>query len=131
LPVMSSPPGDNMVTRKVGLVPVPPDEELGAFLLNMVTEDSGTLDRHLAELQDTVDVTIEDKDPEVFAYARMLNFLAKNQNMNRLELVHLCAAALWRLNEEQKLPDATLHSIETDTNGDRTQVGTNDADGPS
>ena len=98
----------------IGLVPVPDDGELSDFIRKMIVSDSEQCDRHTAELAETVEVTREMEEPEEFAYARMLNFLA--DNLEQKELIHLCAAALWRIHNLNQTPDkANLIAIQTET----------------
>ena len=56
----------------------------------MIASDSSILDGQLELLADA----IETSDPYVFAYAKLLNFLASD-TLSKTELVHLCAAAMW------------------------------------
>lgn len=103
------------MTDHVGLVPVPSDGELVPFLQKMIDDDTASLDLHTAEVEDTIDDTVENQgQPIEFAYAKMLNFLANDEMMSRLELVHLCAAALWKLHEDDNQPIVELHVLETD-----------------
>ncbi|ACI12479.1 hypothetical protein PBI_DAMIEN_59 [Mycobacterium phage Damien] len=84
----------------IGLTPVPDDGELSEFIQKMIDSDQETCDRHMGDLAETVEFTVRDSEPETFAYARMVNFLT--DSMEAGELVHLCAAALWRLYGESR-----------------------------
>ena len=97
----------------IGLIPVPDDEELSDFIRKMIENDSEACDRHTAELAETIEVTQEAEEPEEFAYARMLNFL---ESLEDKDLIHLCAASLWRIHEMNKTPDkANLIAIQPET----------------
>lgn len=98
----------------IGLVPVPDDGELSEFIQKMIANDSETCDRHAAELAETLQFTQEANEPEEFAYARMLNFLA--DSLEQKELIHLCAAAMWRIHNLNQTPDkANLIAFPTET----------------
>ena len=74
----------------IGLRPVPPDVVLEDHIKEVIVRDENVLNGQLELLADA----IETSDPYVFAYARLLNFLASD-TLSKTELVHLCAAAMW------------------------------------
>jgi hypothetical protein len=81
----------------IGLRPVPPDAVLEEFINQMILEDIKTCNGQMDLLADAVEETGWKDQPKAFAYAKLLNFLA-SETLSKLELVHLCAAAMWRLN---------------------------------
>ena len=79
----------------IGLSPAPKDEDLLEFLKTLVQKDRRSLEETITELLKTIVETRETDQPISFAYAKLLNYLS--QGIQYRELVHLCAAALWRL----------------------------------
>lgn len=77
----------------IGLVPVPGDKPLGEFIETLIKRDREFLNKKLIELEDTIRETKESEQPDNFAYAKMLNYLAKG--ISHPDLINLCAAALW------------------------------------
>lgn len=77
----------------IGLVPVPGDSPLGEFIDKMIATDIELLQEKLGELNLTVEETKESEQPESFAYAKLMNYLATV--ISHPDLLHLCAAALW------------------------------------
>ena len=85
----------------IGLRPVPPDAVLEEYISKTIAKDISVLDGQLEFLWDAVEDCLDKGQPEVFAYARMLNFLASD-TLSKPELVHMCAAAMWKLYEQEK-----------------------------
>lgn len=79
----------------IGLVPVPGDKPLGEFIQTLIDRDFELLKQKIKELDDTVTETLEaqPEQPIEFAYAKLLNYLAKG--ISHPDLVALCASALW------------------------------------
>jgi hypothetical protein len=85
----------------IGLHPVPPDAVLEEYLNETIQKDVARLDGQLELLWDAVEESLDKGQPEVFAYAKLLNFLASD-TLDKPDLVHLCAAAMWKLYEIEK-----------------------------
>lgn len=83
----------------IGLRPVPPNEVLESFIERMVEDDTEILEGQIEQLGDTVKESLQNRQPKVFAYAKMLNFLAGDE-MSKEQVVHLCAAAMWKIWED-------------------------------
>jgi hypothetical protein len=81
----------------IGLRPIPPDAVLEEFINQMLSKDIKTCNGQMDLLMDAIEETEYKDQPRAFAYAKLLNFLA-SETLSKLELVHLCAAAMWRLN---------------------------------
>lgn len=81
----------------IGLVPVPGDKPLGEFIESLIVRDTVLMDEKVQELHDTIKETLESDQPEEFAYAKMLNYLAKG--VPHPDLISVCAAALWHIAE--------------------------------
>jgi hypothetical protein len=85
----------------IGLRPVPPDAVLEEYIKETIKKDEERLNGQLELLWDAVEESLEKGQPEVFAYAKLLNFLASD-TLDRPDLVHLCASAMWKLYEIEK-----------------------------
>ena len=85
----------------IGLRPVPPDAAIEEFLNETISKDTEVLEGQIEQLWDTVEESLNNYQPENFSYGKMLNFLAGNE-MSKPDLVHLCAAAMWKLYEIEK-----------------------------
>jgi hypothetical protein len=85
----------------IGLRPVPPDAVLEEYIKQTIASDLERLNGQLELLWDAVEESLEKGQPEVFAYAKLLNFLASD-TLDRPDLVHLCAASMWKLYEIEK-----------------------------
>lgn len=103
---------------RVGLTPVPDDEELIQFLTGMIAADADLCDHHIIELRETIEETLKSEEPIEFAYARMINFLAEGIEVR--ELAHLCAAAMWRLHGQN---NAEITSISGETDAEAKENG--------
>ena len=79
----------------VGLTAVPEDDDLVDFIKSLIRNHRGLLLITKEELQETLAQTEEAGEPQVFGYAKLMNFLA--QGIAEPDLVNLCAAALWEL----------------------------------
>lgn len=87
--------------KVIGLHPVPPDAVLEEYLKETIQQDIARLDGQLELLWDAVEESLDKGQPEVFAYAKLLNFLASD-TLDKPDLVHLCAASMWKLYEIEK-----------------------------
>lgn len=85
----------------IGLHPVPPDAVLEDYIKETIKKDVENLDGQVELLWDAVETSLERDQPEVFAYAKLLNFLASD-TLDKPDLVHLCAAAMWKLYEMER-----------------------------
>jgi hypothetical protein len=85
----------------IGLHPVPPDAVLEEYLKETIQQDIERLNGQLELLWDAVEESLDKGQPEVFAYAKLLNFLASD-TLDKPDLVHLCAASMWKLYEIEK-----------------------------
>jgi translation initiation factor 2B subunit (eIF-2B alpha/beta/delta family) len=93
------------VVGRIGLTPVPDDEELLRFLKKTISHDTDHLEEVMADLMGSVEETLSKEQPEEFVYAKLMNFLA---SLERPVRIHLCAAALWKLHGQE---NATLHVL--------------------
>lgn len=94
---------DNVIQFPIGRVgntPAPSDEELVSWLLKMRENDATELESLLAELKNTDADTQAGGEPEVFVYARLMNYLGNG--INETELMHMCAAAVWQVYGQQE-----------------------------
>lgn len=80
--------------RRIGITVIPDDAELAKYLEELSIQNQTLCEGILIELRETVTGTLAEDQPEIFAYAKMLNFLA---SLSKIELNNLCAAALWKL----------------------------------
>jgi hypothetical protein len=85
------------MVRRIGLTPVPDDADVTKFLENVRSENSQEMEAFLAELKKTLQETENSGQPEVFAYGKMLNYLATEESVTQPWLINILAAALWEL----------------------------------
>jgi hypothetical protein len=85
--------------RSIGPRPVPDDQELSEFILDLLNESCATLDEKMEELRDAISETLSNGQPRVFAYAKLLNYLNTQEVP---QLIYLCACAMWKINEADK-----------------------------
>lgn len=106
------------------LSPVRDDDKVESLLNVMVADDADKLAAIMEQFRDTVVQTESDGQPEVFAYAKAMNFL-RSGDVGLPEMVHLLAAAMWKLHGQNnaeifvlKADGEVLKTIqETDRNG--------------
>lgn len=82
----------------IGLTPVPDDKPLEEFINELIEKDVELLAEKLDELLGSIEETEEEKQPKVFAYAKLMNYLAKG--VTHPDLIHICCAALWEIIKE-------------------------------
>ena len=85
---------------RIGPVPVPDDENLSEFIKGIIQQNHSIVVEKLGELGDTVRETLSENQPKEFAYAKLLNYLSAQDTP---ELIHLCAASLWKLYDIPKV----------------------------
>lgn len=91
-------------------VPGPDNATLAGYFATMITKDTEEIDRHLVELSDTVVDTETKAEPIEFAYAKMVNYFGSD-DITVPELVHLCAAAIWKLHGQE---NAQIYVLKAD-----------------
>lgn len=79
--------------RHIGIRPIPDDADIAKFLQETNTEYQVKLDGIIVQLNDTLNETMKENQPPIFALAKLLNYLAK---MEKPELIELLSAALWK-----------------------------------
>jgi len=80
--------------RHVGLTPIPTDANVEEFLEELWLEHYEELATILSELQQTIAQTEDAGEPAIFAYGKLLNYLASSEVM-KPTLIRLLAASLW------------------------------------
>lgn len=78
--------------RRIGIRAVPDDADIAKFLGELVEEYQQKAGEKSVELQDTIEQTIRSNEPPVFAFGKMLNYLA---TLEKPELIELLAGLLW------------------------------------
>jgi hypothetical protein len=86
--------------RRVGLTPVPDNANVEAFLQSVAEDHDQELFHVLVDMKATIEQTHEAGEPAIFAYGKLLNFLASDKltDPDRLKLL---AAALWELSHHE------------------------------
>jgi hypothetical protein len=79
--------------RRIGIRAIPDDADIAKFLQKLIEEYDEKVGVQKQELADTIEQTIRNDEPPVFAFAKMLNFLA---TLEKPELIELLAGLLWR-----------------------------------
>lgn len=85
-----------MKKDRVGLTPIPTDANVDQFLEDLWREHSQELERLLGDMKRTIEQTEDDGEPAMFAYGKLLNYLASDE-AKRPKLIRLLAAAIWEL----------------------------------
>lgn len=88
------------MTGHVGLHSVPDDKDLAKWLRSLLIEANEEFLVYFNEWQEVVEMTEESKEPEEWAYARLLNNLA---TLDQPKLIRLFSAAIWRINTIESL----------------------------
>lgn len=79
--------------RRIGLRQVPDDADIALFLNKMWEEHHNKLDGIEQELNETITETIDAKEPPIFAFGKLMNYLA---TLEKPELIELLSASMWR-----------------------------------
>lgn len=82
--------------KRVGFQPIPDDVNVADYLRETERKHSAELEEILEELRRTMSDTTSIGQPAIFAYGKLLNFLAAGV-LSEPELHKLLAAALWEL----------------------------------
>lgn len=85
------------MVRRIGPNPVPDDVSVEQFLEGIRAENRTEMGEFLAELRKTLSETENSGQPEIFAYGKMLNYLATEESVTQPWLINTLAAALWEL----------------------------------
>lgn len=85
------------MVRRIGLNPVPDDADVTKFLEQVYSENLKEMEAFLNELKKTIEETKNSGQPDVFAYGKMLNYLATEESVTQPWLINVLATALWEL----------------------------------
>lgn len=78
--------------RRIGMRQVPDDADIAEFLKKMFEEHNNKLAQKENELKDTIDETVNSNEPSIFAFGKLLNYLA---TLEKPDLIELLSAAMW------------------------------------
>lgn len=81
---------------RVGVTPVPNDADIESFLSELCGENNDDLQTILADMKNTIIQTENAGQPCIYAYGKLLNFLASDA-LSEPKMVRLLAAAIWEL----------------------------------
>lgn len=81
--------------RHIGIRLVPDDADVAKFLSDLSEEYKKLSKEKGEELIETIEETMRSGQPPIFAFGKMLNYLA---TLEKPELVEILAGALWTLN---------------------------------
>lgn len=79
--------------RHIGIRPVPDDADIAKFLSQLVDEYQTHREDVEQQLKETVEETIRANQPPVFAFGKLLNYLA---TLEKPELIELLSSVLWK-----------------------------------
>lgn len=82
--------------RRVGITPIPTDANVEHFLEGLRSDNQDSLDAVLSDMRKTIAQTEHVGEPVVFAYGKLLNYLASTE-VRKPDLIRLLAAAIWEL----------------------------------
>lgn len=85
--------------RRIGLRPIPDDADIAKFLQQTIEEYQDKFDIQWTALEETLEQTIRNDEPPIFAVGKMLNYLA---SLEKPELIELLAGAMWGLVWDRK-----------------------------
>ena len=78
--------------RRIGIRSLPPDADIAVFLQSIKEEYSSKREEIKEQLTETIDESIENNQPPIFAFGKLLNYLASRE---KPELIELLASCLW------------------------------------
>ncbi|AKU45361.1 hypothetical protein MADRUGA_71 [Mycobacterium phage Madruga] len=84
--------------RRVGLEAAPDDAQLEDWLGQKIDSASEEMEEILGDFVDMVKLSMDDGDPWLWNYARLLNFLATLDNP---KMIRVLSAALWTIMEAE------------------------------
>jgi hypothetical protein len=79
--------------RRIGIRAIPDDVNIATFLSKMIEEHDHKREAVEEQLADTLEETIRASQPPVFAFAKLMNYLA---TLEKPELIELLSSSLWR-----------------------------------
>lgn len=86
------------MTRRVGLEAAPDDAQLEEWLGQKIDAASNEMEEILGDFVDMVKLSMDDGDPWLWNYARLLNFIATLDNP---KMIRVLSAALWTIMEAE------------------------------
>ncbi|AEL97982.1 hypothetical protein CL65_gp074 [Mycobacterium phage Patience] len=84
--------------RRVGLEAAPDDAQLEDWLGQKIDSANEEMEEILGDFVDMVKLSMDDGDPWLWNYARLLNFLATLDNP---KMIRVLSAALWTIMEAE------------------------------
>lgn len=79
--------------RRIGIRAIPDDADIAQFLGNLAEEYKKKSDDVGDQLIETIDDSIAENQPPIFAFGKLLNYLA---TLEKPELIELLAGSLWK-----------------------------------
>lgn len=79
--------------RRIGIRAIPDDADIAKFLAQLTNEYADKVCEVDDQLKDTIDETIRQNQPPIFAFGKLLNYLA---TLEKPELIELVAGLLWK-----------------------------------
>jgi len=79
--------------RRVGIRAIPDDADVAKFLFSLSEEYETKIKEVCEQMDDTIEQTIRSEEPPIFAFGKLLNYLA---SLEKPELIELLAGAIWR-----------------------------------
>lgn len=79
--------------RRIGIRAVPDDADIAKFLSELSEEYKKKAEEIEDQLVDTIDQSIEEGQPPIFAFGKLLNYLA---TMEKPELIEVLSGMLWK-----------------------------------
>jgi hypothetical protein len=79
--------------RRIGIRAVPDDADVAKFLGKLQEEYAEKAAEVEEQLTDTIEETIRENQPPIFAFGKLLNYLA---TLEKPELVELFAGLIWK-----------------------------------
>lgn len=78
--------------RRIGIRAIPDDADIAKFLSELIDEYQEKSREKSVQLEETIEQTIRSNEPPVFAFGKMLNYLA---TLEKPELIELLAGVMW------------------------------------
>lgn len=87
-----------MADRRVGLEAAPDDAQLEEWLGQKIDSASDEMEEILGDFVDMVKLSMDDGEPWLWNYARLLNYLATLDNP---KMIRVLSVALWTIMEAE------------------------------
>lgn len=79
--------------RRIGIRVIPDDVDIANFVKKLDREYQVKVDEIKIQLEETINQTLKQGQPRIFAFAKLLNYLA---TLEKPELIEMLSSTLWK-----------------------------------